>query len=351
MTEQFVQFNVASSIIRTVVTGLPASKSVTKVEVSGLNTQCDIDFSAKTAAVTGSNAAGITKNLPSATSTATGHLCVDIAAATSNTNSSRKITFTTAIGAYAADFTSSAIAAKGSYTTVAEIIQDDYVEIGGLKWATKNLGATTIAGSPETCYGDFYAWGATATWYKARTYGYTQENFTWDGPWRTSPSKSGGYIRDNAQYYNGPTYSKYTSENDTLEFIDDAATAALGGTWRMPTKAEFQALYTACGGSFDQTTKPTSIATTDAKGVYWCDNCDGVPGVLYVYDSTHKLFFPASGFVDGTYFQYFGTRGYYWSSMLSSITFAYCMLFGPTFLTQNQSNDRFYGYMIRPVSD
>ena len=30
----------------------------------------------------------------------------------------------------------------------------DYVEIGGKKWATMNVGATTVAGSPETAYGD-----------------------------------------------------------------------------------------------------------------------------------------------------------------------------------------------------
>lgn len=41
----------------------------------------------------------------------------------------------------------------------------DYVEIGGKKWATMNVGATTVAGSPETAYGDYYAWGETVTYY------------------------------------------------------------------------------------------------------------------------------------------------------------------------------------------
>ena len=36
-----------------------------------------------------------------------------------------------------------------------------FVEIGGLKWATMNVGATTVAGSYETCYGDYFAWGET----------------------------------------------------------------------------------------------------------------------------------------------------------------------------------------------
>lgn len=41
----------------------------------------------------------------------------------------------------------------------------DYVEIGGKKWATMNVGATTVAGSPETAYGDYYAWGEKVTYY------------------------------------------------------------------------------------------------------------------------------------------------------------------------------------------
>lgn len=41
----------------------------------------------------------------------------------------------------------------------------DYVEIGGKKWATMNVGATTVAGSPETTYGDYYTWGETGTYY------------------------------------------------------------------------------------------------------------------------------------------------------------------------------------------
>lgn len=43
----------------------------------------------------------------------------------------------------------------------------EYVKIAGRKWATMNVGATTVADSWETSYGDFYAWGETTTYYKS----------------------------------------------------------------------------------------------------------------------------------------------------------------------------------------
>lgn len=41
----------------------------------------------------------------------------------------------------------------------------EFVEIGGKKWATMNVGATTVSDSPETAYGDYYTWGETVTYY------------------------------------------------------------------------------------------------------------------------------------------------------------------------------------------
>ena len=35
----------------------------------------------------------------------------------------------------------------------------EYIEIAGRKWATMNVGATTVAASPETAYGEYYTWG------------------------------------------------------------------------------------------------------------------------------------------------------------------------------------------------
>jgi uncharacterized protein YjdB len=51
----------------------------------------------------------------------------------------------------------------------ADINGHAFVKIGGLKWATMNVGATTVAGSYATCYGDYYAWGETQPRYMTIT--------------------------------------------------------------------------------------------------------------------------------------------------------------------------------------
>lgn len=51
----------------------------------------------------------------------------------------------------------------------------DYVIIGGLKWATMNVGATTVAEDNATAFGDFYAWGEIDTYYKS----YTDTSVSW----------------------------------------------------------------------------------------------------------------------------------------------------------------------------
>uniref|UniRef100_UPI0025B2398C PEGA domain-containing protein n=2 Tax=uncultured Muribaculum sp. TaxID=1918613 RepID=UPI0025B2398C len=88
-------------------------------------------------------------------------------------------------------------------TTGNTINGHEYVDLGlSVKWAACNVGAS----SPED-YGNYYAWGETAT--KAE---YTESNSKTYG-------KTMGDISGNPQY--------------------DAARANWGGTWRLPTKAEF----------------------------------------------------------------------------------------------------------------
>ena len=90
---------------------------------------------------------------------------------------------------------------------------NDYVDLGlpsGLLWATCNLGAS----APEEV-GNYYAWG------------------------ETSPKLF--FSKDNYQYENNPINVSNISGTEY-----DAATVALGGTWRMPTKAELEELANEC---------------------------------------------------------------------------------------------------------
>ena len=171
----------------------------------------------------------------------------------------------------------------------------EYVEIGGLKWATMNVGATTVAGSYETCYGDYYAWGETTPRYMTITRSDTNSaSFTWRNGY------SSGYSSDNYPTYTGTT----------LDASHDAATANWGSTWRTPTKAEFEALAAACSGSSAYVQTPVTLINTITEGgIYWLSSTQtiesaytGVAGLLFVSasDISKRVFFPASGFVGGT---------------------------------------------------
>ncbi len=215
----------------------------------------------------------------------------------------------------------------------------DYVEIGGKKWATMNLGATTVAGSYATCAGDFYAWGETTPRYTS---------ISWSG---TSASFSGWKSGFSSGY---KTYPSYTGT--TPDAAHDAVTshADWGEGWRTPTHQDFKDLYAACGGtgSYISSTLPTGSKSTTAKGIYWCSNYDGVAGLLFC-DGTNKLFFPASGLVSDTSHYYGGSYGYYWSSSLysSNTYYAYYLYFYSSSVNPSNYGSRYLGFQVRPVSD
>ena len=212
-----------------------------------------------------------------------------------------------------------------------------------LKWATMNLGATTVAGSYTTCYGDLYQWGSVNTLYDGSPYtSATAGSFTW------KTGKTSGFIDGNREY---------TGNNATLPDANDVVKQTIGGGWRMPTSAEFQDLYDAClDGSYNTTTNPSGASASVGKGVYWCTSYDGVAGCLFC-DGTNKLFFPAAGSGDETSLDYAGSDGGYWSSTLySDYTESACALY---FYSDEDSDDvlpqneyyRYLGFSVRPVSD
>lgn len=139
----------------------------------------------------------------------------------------------------------------------------DYVEIGGIKWATMNIGASTIYDT-----GLYFQWGDTQ--------GYTASQVG-----EGSGQKYFG--EDDCKWYDGSSYTKYnhTDGKTTLDLTDDAVHAAWGGNWRMPTDSEID----------------TFIESVDS---YWDDNYNnsGVSGWVCAdrTDNTKVIFFPACGF-------------------------------------------------------
>ena len=174
--------------------------------------------------------------------------------------------------------------------------EHEAVDLGlSVKWATCNVGAE----SPEE-YGDYFAWGETTT--KSE---YTKENCkTWE--------------KNIADISGNPAY--------------DAATANWGGSWRMPTKAEFEELENNCTWQWTTQGGKNGYKVTSKK----TGNSIFLPAACYSYGSFHGIT---------------GNYGYYWSSTPgeSDTQGAYSLHFG--------SGDhrlywgyRYYGHSVRPVT-
>ena len=150
------------------------------------------------------------------------------------------------------------------------------VDLGlSVKWATCNIGAN----APEE-YGDYYAWGETESKEK-----YNWSTYKW---WNGSSNTL-------TKYKKSSSYG--TVDNKTvLDLEDDVAHVKLGGSWRMPTDAEWTELRTQC----------TWTWTTQ----------NGVTGRLVTASNGNSIFLPAAGYWYVTGLYNAGFSGYYWSSSL-----------------------------------
>ena len=187
----------------------------------------------------------------------------------------------------------------------------EYVDLGlSVKWATCNVGAS----SPEG-YGSYFAWGETSP----------KSEYSWT----------------TLKYCNnttGDSFSKYnqteggTGDNRTvLELSDDAACANWGGSWRMPTDAEFQELIDKCTWTWTK--------VNGKKGYKVVSKSNG-----------NSIFLPAAGYRVGTSLSFAGSDGSYWSSSLyeSGSLFARYLNFGSDSHGASISS-RFSGHSVRPV--
>lgn len=168
----------------------------------------------------------------------------------------------------------------------------------GPYWATMNVGA-----SSETDYGDFFAWGGTTGYSSVYANPMTDHDFSWENcPYRasgttTSDVKFSKYVPTGSSSWSGEGNADNKLQ---LDLSDDAARANWGGTWRMPTEAEFSALLS----------NTTCTWQIDYKG-------SGVNGYLFT-GLGKSIFLPAAGYRDGTSLTTQGSVGNYWSSSLNT---------------------------------
>ena len=155
----------------------------------------------------------------------------------------------------------------------------------GPYWATCNVGAS----KPED-YGYYFWWGDTV--------GYRPLAGYWESV-KSSATISFSSSSSPANTTYGKNPSGYFDANGNLASSHDAATAYLGAPWRMPTKAELEALIANCEATWE-TLNGVSGRRIKGKGDY----------------KTKSIFLPATGY--GWELAHYGSGsdggGNYWSS-------------------------------------
>lgn len=177
------------------------------------------------------------------------------------------------------------------------------VDLGlSVYWASCNLGAE----KPEE-YGDYYAWGETKT-----KNIYAKENYTY-------------YYYDYVS-----NLSKYIDIGQNISGTEyDAATANLGKDWRIPTMDEINELINNCTWERVQINNVNGYKVTGQNG--------------------NSIFLPAAGcksIYEGGINMYL----YYWTSTSFINGYAYHLICVGTSIYCDDTRDRYYGLVIRPVT-
>ena len=170
----------------------------------------------------------------------------------------------------------------------------------GVLWAEKNIGAST----PYE-HGLYFSWGNV-----------------------TGHAEGSGYDFSDAVYAqtDGAALTGNIPTNNTY----DMARHNMGSPCRLPTVGEFQELHNNCDSE-------------------WTDE-DGVPGRRWTSRiNGNSVFFPASGYYNGTTLYYRGSDGIYWSSSYISETYAYLLSFYSGDVNPASHSNRRLGFSVRAV--
>lgn len=179
----------------------------------------------------------------------------------------------------------------------------DYVEIRSLKWATMNIGAASVSDA-----GHYFAWGYA------------------EGCVRNTAGSGWVLASDNttAKDFDAADFP----DRDASSF-QDAATSNWGGSWRMPTKDEFEDLIKKASSSADQ--------------------YESQHGYSFNYLG-EEIFLPAAGYGESVNFVY-QDYSYYWSSSHGSYSSQGWGLYIKDNNPQMQDFNSEFGFLVRAISD
>ena len=186
-----------------------------------------------------------------------------------------------------------------------------YVDLGlSVKWATMNVGA-----SESEDYGDYFAWGEI----EPKDY-YDWSTYKWCNGSETTLTK-----------YNTKSSNGTVDNKTQLDLSDDAARANWGGSWRMPTDAEWTELREQCTWTW--------TAQNGKNGYKVTSKTNG-----------NSIFLPAAGYRDDSSLYDAGSYADYWSSSLDTDgPSSACGLYFDSGSVYRYNVNRYYGLSVRPV--
>ena len=229
--------------------------------------------------------------------------------------------FYSATSAYGLNFSSSNVRPQYYYyrrfgRSVRPVMQKPYVDLGlpsGKKWAKGNLikdSNGNYAIGEETDWGTYISWGNIIGHNEGEGYDFSDAN------------------------YNSTPGKQVSADIPPTDIQHDICAARLGDPWHLPTKEDFQELYD----------------NTDSEWVADYNNT-GVAGRKFMKKTDHSVyvFFPASGYYNGTSLSYRGTYGNNWSASFYSATHAYYLYFNSSNVNPQSRSNRRGGRSVRPV--
>ena len=200
-----------------------------------------------------------------------------------------------------------------------KVVVQDYGAAGKLAWLDRNLGASRVAESSTDTqsYGDLYQWGRLADGHE-ETNRFVGDGKTTSG---TTTTLATSDIPGHGNFISAPDSPSdwRDPQNDNLwQGVNGINNPAPPG-WRVPTETEWE-------------TERASWDTNNAAGSFGS-----------------ALKWPIAGrrFYDGGGFSFVGSRGYYWSSIVSGSD-ARRMFFSSSSAAMG-TDQRAFGYSVRCV--
>ena len=208
-----------------------------------------------------------------------------------------------------------------------ELLVDLGLPSGNL-WATRNVDVTRQNG------------------FAASPYQYECSFFSWGNTFGVNPISSSAFSYDWGTGNDGPYASTPgASLKADVGLSDDFGRLNLGGEWRLPTINDFAELL---NSSYTKYVDANGDVVTGTNKLVTVNGVVGIRLMSLINGKT--IFFPCSGYGNGTSWNYRGASGNYWSSSLDSATQCRDLNFNSGGVHPQNYYPRFYGFACRPVS-